>query len=127
METLRLDKWLFFARFFKSRALSAKLCESGKLRLSGSVIDKAHAKLRVGDVLTFPQGDHIRVIKVLALTSRRGPAPEARALYEDLDPPAEQPRLSRTSGQRPGHPAALARPGKHDRRKALKLKTSGGS
>ena len=127
METLRLDKWLFFARFFKSRALAAKLCDARKLRLSGTVIDKAHAKLRVGDVLTFPKGDHIRVIRVLALASRRGPAPEARALYEDLDPPGEQPALSQTTARRPDHPAALGRPGKRDRRKALQFKTGGGS
>ncbi|WP_235830143.1 RNA-binding S4 domain-containing protein [Algihabitans albus] len=124
METLRLDKWLFFARFFKSRALAAKLCDSRKLRLSGTVIDKAHAKLRIGDVLTFPQGDHVRVIKVLALASRRGPAPEAQALYEDLDPPSEQPALSATSGRSHGHPAAAARPGKRDRRKLLRFKAS---
>ncbi len=125
VETLRLDKWLFFARFFKSRALAARLCESGKLRLSGTAVDKAHAKLRVGDVLTFPQGDHVRVIKVLALATRRGPAPEAQALYEDLAPPDAQPALPATL-QRPrgGSPsdAAAGRPSKRDRRQLLRMK-----
>ena len=127
VETLRLDKWLFFARFLKSRALAAQLCESGKLRLSGTAVDKAHAKLRVGDVLTFPRGDHVRVIKVLALASRRGPAPEAQALYEDLDPPAEQPALPRTTRQTALHPSAAGRPSKRDRRQLLHFKAGTGS
>ena len=66
----RIDQWLWYARFFKSRSLATKLCHAGKLRVGGSLIRKAHAKLRVGDVLTFPQGRHIRVVKVLALGLR---------------------------------------------------------
>jgi len=82
----RLDKWLWSARFFKSRTGAAALCAEGKIRMSGRVISKAHVTVRVGDVLTFPLGKHIRVVKVLALAQRRGPAPEARTLYEDLNP-----------------------------------------
>ena len=82
----RLDKWLWSARFFKSRTGAAALCAAGKIRLSGRVIAKAHVTVRVGDVLTFPLGKHIRVVKVLALAERRGPATEARTLYEDLNP-----------------------------------------
>jgi ribosome-associated heat shock protein Hsp15 len=82
----RLDKWLWSARFFKSRARASALCAEGKIRLSGRIIAKAHAMVRVGDVLTFPLGHDIRVVRVLALAKRRGPAPEARALYEDLNP-----------------------------------------
>ena len=82
----RLDKWLWSARFFKSRTGAAALCAAGKIRMSGRVISKAHVTVRVGDVLTFPLGRHIRVVKVLALAARRGPATEARTLYEDLNP-----------------------------------------
>jgi ribosome-associated heat shock protein Hsp15 len=82
----RLDKWLWAARFFKSRTGAAALCAAGRIRLSGRVISKAHVTVRVGDVLTFPLGRHIRVVKVLALAARRGPATEARTLYEDLNP-----------------------------------------
>ncbi len=87
-EQLRLDKWLWFARFFKSRSAAAALCEAGRVRLSGRVITKAHQPVRPGDVLTFPQGHAIRVVRVTGLGLRRGPAPEARLLYEDLAPPA---------------------------------------
>ncbi len=85
--TLRLDKWLWFARFFKSRTLSAKLCQSGRVRVNGTLIGKSKHSISQGDVLTFPKGAHIRVIKILDLGERRGPAVEAQALYEDLDPP----------------------------------------
>jgi ribosome-associated heat shock protein Hsp15 len=82
----RLDKWLWSARFFKTRTRAAQLCAEGKIRMSGRVINKAHVTVRIGDVLTFPLGRHIRVIKVLALAGRRGPATEAHGLYEDLNP-----------------------------------------
>lgn len=92
-ETLRVDKWLWFARLFKSRTLAAALCRSGRLRVNGVTVEKAHQGLKVGDVLTFPKADYIRVIRVVALGSRRGPAPEAESLYEDLDPPAPEKSL----------------------------------
>ena len=87
----RLDKWLWFARFCKSRTLASKLCAAGKVRIAGGIVHKAHYLVRPGDVLTFPQGPHIRVVRVLQIGTRRGPAPEARTLYEDLAPPASSP------------------------------------
>lgn len=101
-ETLRLDKWLWYARFCKSRTLATRLCASGRLRVNGVIVKKAHYVLRLGDVLTFPKGPHIRVIRVEALGTRRGPAPEARTLYEDLEPP--QP----TSPANPAAPGGVA-------------------
>jgi ribosome-associated heat shock protein Hsp15 len=92
-ETLRVVTWLWFARLFKSRTLAAALCRSGRLRVNGVTVEKAHQGLKVGDVLTFPKADYIRVIRVVALGSRRGPAPEAESLYEDLDPPAPEKSL----------------------------------
>jgi len=89
---LRIDKWLWYARFLKSRTLASTLCTSGKVRLNTNHIAKSHQVLRVGDVLTFPLGDYIRVIEVVELGSRRGPAPEAQMLYKDLDPPKPRPR-----------------------------------
>jgi ribosome-associated heat shock protein Hsp15 len=83
-ETLRLDKWLWQARFFKSRSQAAAFCGEGRLRLNRRHIDRASAALRVGDVLTFPLGNAIRVVRVAALGKRRGPPAEARTLYVDL-------------------------------------------
>lgn len=81
---LRLDKWLWQARFFKTRTLAATVASKGKVRINRMLVTKPHYKVRPGDVLTFAQGQDIRVVRVLALGERRGPAPEARTLYEDI-------------------------------------------
>lgn len=86
-DSQRLDKWLWCARFFKTRALAARFCDDGRLRVSGHVTFKAHYAVRPGDILTFPLGPHIRVIKITELAVRRGPPAQARLLYEDLAPP----------------------------------------
>lgn len=122
--SIRADKWLWYARFFKTRTLASKVCASGKLRLSGSLVAKAHQKVKVGDVLTFPQGRHIRVVKVVALASRRGPAPEAQGLYEDLKPPTAETRLPRDS-RAATREAGSGRPTKKDRRALGRLKDQG--
>ena len=88
---LRLDKWLFAARFFKNRELAAEVIENGHLRLNGQRCQKPGHGVSAGDTLTFPQGRAIRVIRVLALAERRGPATEAQALYHDLAPTADAP------------------------------------
>lgn len=82
---IRVDKWLWQARFFKARSLAAATVASGHLRLNGRRCDKPGHAIGPGDVLTFPQGSRIRVIRVLALGERRGPAPEAAELYHDED------------------------------------------
>ena len=83
---LRLDKWLWYARFFKTRSAATKAISGGRFRLDGMVMNKPHRQALCGQVLTFIQGDRIRVIKIMALGSRRGPASEASLLYEDLTP-----------------------------------------
>ena len=106
--SLRLDKWLWHARFCRSRTLAAKLAAAGKVRIAGAPVFKAHYAVKPGDVLTFPLGPHIRSVRVLALGDRRGPAPEARALYEDLAPPASTPAYPASGGQRPTKAARRA-------------------
>lgn len=82
----RLDAWLWCARVARTRAACARLVEEGRFRVNRQPTDKPHARLRAGDVLTFSLGAEapVRVWRVLALAARRGPAPEARGLYEDL-------------------------------------------
>ncbi len=88
---LRLDKWLWQARFFKTRSLAAAVANKGKVRINRMLVTKPHYKVRPGDVLTFAQGYDIRVVRIIALGERRGPAPEARTLYEDIgEPPIEK-------------------------------------
>jgi ribosome-associated heat shock protein Hsp15 len=93
-EALRMDKWLWQARFFKTRALASKICTAGRVRVNGVKISKAHFGVRPGQVLTFPQGRRIRVVRVIALGDRRGPAKEASLLYEDLSDEAPVPSLA---------------------------------
>jgi ribosome-associated heat shock protein Hsp15 len=88
---LRLDKWLFQARFFRSRSLAAEVIEAGHCRINGARVTKAGHDVRPGDTLTFAQGPRIRLIRVLDLGQRRGPAVEAQTLYLDMDAAAPQP------------------------------------
>ena len=82
---LRLDKWLWQARFFKGRGDAAAMVAEGYLRLNGQHCTKPGHAVALGNVLTFPQGTQIRVVRILALGHRRGPFAEAQALYLDLD------------------------------------------
>jgi ribosome-associated heat shock protein Hsp15 len=86
-DSLRLDKFLWFARIVKTRALAQQLAEEGRIRIAGRVIDRAHAPVRVGDVLSFAHRGAVRVLRVEALPERRGPPAEARALYRELSAP----------------------------------------
>ncbi|MEA3031064.1 MAG: ribosome-associated heat shock protein Hsp15 [Sphingomonadales bacterium] len=83
-DSLRLDKFLWFARIVKTRALAQGLAERGRIRLNGRVVDRAHAPVRAGDVLSFAQRGEVRVLRVEALPARRGPPAEARAHYCEL-------------------------------------------
>jgi ribosome-associated heat shock protein Hsp15 len=78
----RLDQWLWFARLAKSRSLAARLCAAGAVAINGSTVTKPNQTVRVGDFVVVPQGGVQRTVQVLALGTRRGPASEARTLYE---------------------------------------------
>lgn len=112
-EKLRLDKWLWFARFFKTRSLAATVVGSGKIRVNGTPVAKRSVTVAVGDVLTFPKEDDIRVIQIEALDTQRRGAPLAQALYTDLSPP--EPRRRDTRSENPGFDGK-GRPSKKDRR-----------
>ena len=81
---MRIDRFLWFVRLAKTRSAAQAIAEKGRLRIDGRPIDRAHCPVRVGNVLTFAAYDQVRVIRVEALPTRRGPAPEAQACYQDL-------------------------------------------
>jgi ribosome-associated heat shock protein Hsp15 len=83
--SIRLDKWLWQARLCKSRALAAKLVAAGAVRVNTVRVSKPATAVRVGDGLSFALGGRVRAVRVLALGTRRGPAAEAQALYDDLE------------------------------------------
>ena len=113
----RIDKWLFFARIAKSRSLAQRMVADGRVRLNRDKVEAASATVRVEDVLTVALDRRVLVLKVLAPGARRGPAPEAQTLYEDLSAPPP-PREART-------PAPEHRPEGRDREAIRKLKRGG--
>ena len=84
-DACRLDIWLWRARLFKSRARATAFCVEDGLRINRIKTGKAHHPVRPGDVLTLALGTQVRVLRVVSLGTRRGPASEACGLYEDLD------------------------------------------
>jgi ribosome-associated heat shock protein Hsp15 len=83
--SVRIDKWLWHARFFRTRAMAQSAASSGHIRINGLPVDKAHHIIKPGDVLTMARGREVLVIRVRGEAARRGPAPEAQALYEIVD------------------------------------------
>lgn len=116
--THRLDKWLWYARFFKSRSLATQRCRAGKVRVNKARVNKPNHQIHVGDVLTFATGPRIRIIEVRELGQRRGPAAEAQTLYADLAPategkaPLDKSKTVRAGVRDPGS----GRPTKRERR-----------
>jgi ribosome-associated heat shock protein Hsp15 len=82
---MRIDKLLWFLRLAKTRSIAQAMAEEGHIRLNSRRIDRAHQKVAAGDILTLPLGAGVRVIELIALPHRRGPAPEARSCYRMLD------------------------------------------
>lgn len=109
-ETIRLDKWLWHARFFKTRTLAATVVKAGNVRVNAVKVAKPAFQVGEGDGISFPQGDQTRVVVVAACGARRGPAPEAQGLY--LDKTVYQEKIPRTVT-----PWGKGRPTKKDRRR----------
>jgi ribosome-associated heat shock protein Hsp15 len=107
--TIRLDKWLFHARFAKSRSIACALIEGAGVRVNGQRIAKPAFAVGPGDVLTFALGARVVVVRIVDIGTRRGPAPEAQALYDDLSPPPPPPDLSRPVPVPGGRPDKSAR------------------
>lgn len=120
-DSRRLDRWLWFVRVVKSRTMAAGLVEAGKVRVNREKTTKPSHLLKVGDVVTVAAGAHVRVLKVVAMGERRGPASEARALFEDLTPP----RPPRSTAEPVAAPVerspGAGRPTKRDRRLTERL------
>ena len=88
-ESLRIDKWLWHARFFKTRTLAAKVVSAGHVRVNTERVKKPSTNIKVGDGLSFMQGRQLRIVRIAVLGDRRGPAAEAQSLYTDLTPEPE--------------------------------------
>ena len=93
-DTLRLDRWLWHARIFRSRKLAAEALSAGRIRLNGQRVTKPGHGTGAGDTLTIPFQDRILLLRVTQTGIRRGPASEARSLYVDLDAQPAPPVLN---------------------------------
>lgn len=118
MQSVRLDKWLWAARCFKTRGLASEACAAGHVKVGG-VTAKPSRPLKRGEEVTIKTGDGLRILAVKGLSDRRGPATVARTLYDDKSPPkpptAEVPgMIVRDRG--------LGRPTKHERREIRKVR-----
>lgn len=81
---MRLDRFLWFARLAKTRSAAQAIAIDGRVRIDGRAVDRAHAAVRVGNMLTFACNGRVRVVQVAALPPRRGPAPEAQLCYREV-------------------------------------------
>lgn len=118
---IRLDKWLWAARFYKTRGLAAEACDGGKVEVNGHTA-KPHKLIRVNDKLSFTHPSGRREVTVRALAERRGPASAAQQLYEDhsLPPPPREERPFFVPP--PLRPAGAGRPSKRERRQMERLR-----
>ena len=117
----RIDKWLFFARVVKSRALAAKLVSGGGIRSNRNKIDQPSHGVKPGDVLTITLDRRILIYKVVSGGARRGPAEEARTLYEDISPPPPSKDNVTALDAVPKRDAGSGRPTKRERRQVDRL------
>lgn len=119
---LRVDKWLWHARFLKTRTAATALCSGGRIRVNGEIVSKAHHLVRPGDVLTFAVGERVRIIRIVQLAARRGPAVEARQLYEDLEAPAAHHPGDEVNAPAAERGSGCGRPTKAERRALDRLR-----
>ena len=118
MDRLRIDKWLWAARFFKTRSLAAEEIGKNRVQINGDVA-KASRELKAGDLVSIRAGTALRIVKVLGLSAQRGPAPIAQALYEETPESLQAlavAREQRRMGSEPALSIEQGRPTKRDRR-----------
>lgn len=121
----RLDKWLWFARVAKSRTLSAALVTGGKVRVNRAKVDKPAHVLKPGDVVTVSVGPKVRVLRMVAAGTRRGPAAEAQGLFEELTPRIE-PQTAQAGASAAVRDQGAGRPTKRERRQIINFKSGRG-
>ena len=117
MDSVRVDKWLWAARCFKTRSLSTQACDAGHVRINNSTV-KASRPVKIGDVVDVVTPGGPRVLKVEGLALRRGSAAVAATLFDDQTPPPPEVPKEKPSWERGG-----ARPTKRDRRRMNKFRT----
>jgi ribosome-associated heat shock protein Hsp15 len=119
----RLDRWLWFTRFFKTRSIATQAVTLGRVTLNGARVKPAH-EVRIGDLIAITVDRDVREVEARALPQRRGPAPEAQACYAETPQSMARREAARESRRLAdaSHPRTLGRPDKRDRRQLAKLR-----
>ena len=127
MDTVRIDKWLWAARFFKTRSIASEAVQGGHVKLNGSR-PKASRDVREGDEVEITIGQVTWTVRILVVSDKRGPAPEAQRLYAETEESrvAREARVAELRLIRAPGPAPAARPTKRDRRRFERLTGRGG-
>lgn len=118
----RIDKWLWHARFAKTRTSAQKLVSGGKVRVDSEKIKSPNRQVSAGNVLTLTMPRQIRIIEIVGIAARRGPYEQAKLLYNDLSPPAVKSAGSKQAPSKADKIGGDGRPTKHQRKNILKLK-----
>jgi ribosome-associated heat shock protein Hsp15 len=120
-DAVRIDKWLWAARFYKTRSLAAEACDGGKVEVNGHTA-KPHKLVRVNDKISLTHPSGPKEITVTGLSGQRGPASEARLLYEDHSPPPPPREARPFFAPPPFRPPGFGRPTKRERRETERLR-----
>ncbi|MEM9677162.1 MAG: RNA-binding S4 domain-containing protein [Pseudomonadota bacterium] len=123
---VRLDKWLWYARVYKSRSIAQSEIKSGKVRVNSVKTSVPSRMVTPEDVLTITKARQVLILKLLACGSRRGPAPEAQLLYEDLTPPPPKPKDMTRPIQQAARDEGAGRPTKKQRREISRFRADAG-
>jgi ribosome-associated heat shock protein Hsp15 len=120
--TQRIDKWLWHARFFKTRSLAQKQVTTGKIRVDREKISSPSRKIAAGNVLTITREREIKIIEIKGLAEKRGPYSEAQLLYNDLSPPKPEKQAKEQTKESMSRIKSEGRPTKHQRKQIMALK-----
>ena len=118
----RIDKWLWHARFFKTRSIAQKFVTSGKIRINKEKATNASRQVRTGDVLTITRERDIKIIEILDIAQKRGPFSEAQLLYNDLSPPKLEAHKQEKTEESMSRIQSEGRPTKHQRKQIMAMK-----
>ena len=122
LDTQRIDKWLWHARFFKTRSLCQKQITTGKIRVDREKISSPSRKVIVGNVLTITREREIKIIEIIGIADKRGPYSEARLLYNDLSPPKPEKQVKQQTTESLSRIKTEGRPTKHQRKQIMAMK-----
>jgi len=121
-QSQRIDKWLWHARFFKTRSLAQKQVATGKIRVDSEKISSPSRKILIGNVLTITRDRDIKIIEILGIADKRGPYSQAQLLYNDLSPPKPEKQKQEETVESMSRIQSEGRPTKHQRKQIMAMK-----